>query len=94
VINIYRVRGSSMTPNYFDKDLVLTTRFAFFNVNDVVVLDSDLDGNVLKRIKSIKNNIFEVESDNKSYHSRINNKLFRKNQILGKVILKLNFLFF
>ena len=83
-----------MTPNYFDKDLVLTTRFAFFNVNDVVVLDSDADGNVLKRIKSIKNNIFEVESDNKSYHSRINNKLFRKNQILGKVILKLNFLFF
>tara|TARA_B100001059_G_scaffold221750_1_gene245020 strand:+ start:3184 stop:3435 length:252 start_codon:yes stop_codon:yes gene_type:complete len=83
-----------MTPNYFDKDLVLTTRFAFFNVNDVVVLDSDVDGNVLKRIKSIKNNIFEVESDNKSYHSRINNKLFRKNQILGKVILKLNFLFF
>ena len=83
-----------MTPNYFDKDLVLTTRFAFFNVNDVVVLDSDVDGNVLKRIKSIKNNIFEVESDNKSYHSRINNELFRKNQILGKVILKLNFLFF
>ncbi len=83
-----------MTPNYFDKDLVLTTRFAFFNVNDVVVLDSDVDGNVLKRIKSIENNIFEVESDNKSYHSRINNKLFRKNQILGKVILKLNFLFF
>ena len=83
-----------MTPNYFDKDLVLTTRFAFFNVNDVVVLDSDVDGNVLKRIKSIKNNIFEVESDNKSYHSRINNKLFRKNQILGKVILKLNFLIF
>ena len=83
-----------MTPNYFDKDLVLTTKFAFFNVNDVVVLDSDVDGNVLKRIKSIKNNIFEVESDNKSYHSRINNKLFRKNQILGKVILKLNFLFF
>ena len=83
-----------MTPNYFDKDLVLTTRFAYFNVNDVVVLDSDVDGNVLKRIKSIKNNIFEVESDNKSYHSRINNKLFRKNQILGKVILKLNFLFF
>ena len=83
-----------MTPNYFDKDLVLTTRFAFFNVNDVVVLDSDVDGNVLKRIKSIKNNIFEVESDNKSYHSRINNKLFRKNQILGKVILKLNFLSF
>ena len=83
-----------MTPNYFDKDLVLTTRFAFFNVNDVVVLDSDVDGNVLKRIKSIKNNIFEVESDNKSYHSRINNKLFMKNQILGKVILKLNFLFF
>ena len=80
-----------MTPNYFDKDLVLTTRFAFFNVNDVVVLDSDVDGNVLKRIKSIKNNIFEVESDNKSYHSRINNKLFRKNQILGKVILKINF---
>ena len=83
-----------MTPNYSDKDLVLTTRFAFFNVNDVVVLDSDVDGNVLKRIKSIKNNIFEVESDNKSYHSRINNKLFKKNQILGKVILKLNFLFF
>ena len=83
-----------MAPNYSDKDLVLTTRFAFFNVNDVVVLDSDVDGNVLKRIKSKKNNIFEVESDNKSYHSRINNKLFKKNQILGKVILKLNFLFF
>ena len=83
-----------MAPNFLDNDLVIATKLSFFNVNDVVVLDSDVDGNVLKRIKSIKNNIFEVESDNKSYHSRINNKLFRKNQILGKVILKLNFLFF
>ena len=83
-----------MAPNYLDNGLVITTKLALFNVNDVVVLKTNLDGNVLKRIKSIENNTYEVEGDNKSYDSKINNMFFKKNQILGKVILKFNFLSF
>jgi len=83
-----------MAPNYLDNDLVIATKLAFFNVDDVVVLKTNLDGNVLKRIKSIENNTYEVKSDNKSYDSKINNMFFKKNQILGKVILKFNFLSF
>ena len=83
-----------MAPNYLDNDLVITTKLSLFNVNDVVVLKTNLDGNVLKRIKSIENNTYEVEGDNKSYDSKINNMFFKKNQILGKVILKFNFLSF
>lgn len=83
-----------MAPNYLDNDLVIASKLAFFNVDDVVVLKTNLDGNVLKRIKSIENNTYEVESDNKSYDSKINNMFFKKKQILGKVILKFNFLSF
>ena len=49
-----------MAPNYLDNDLVIATKLAFFNVDDVVVLKTNLDGNVLKRIKSIENNTYEV----------------------------------
>ena len=78
-----------MAPNFLDNDLVITTKLSFFNVNDVVVLKTNLYGNVLKRIRSIKNNTYEVVSDNQSYDSKINNEFFEKNQILGKVILKI-----
>ena len=78
-----------MAPNFLDNDLVIATKLSFFNVNDVVVLKTNLYGNVLKRIRSIKNNTYEVVSDNQSYDSKINNEFFEKNQILGKVILKI-----
>ncbi len=78
-----------MAPNFLDNDLVIATKLSFFNVNDVVVLKTNLYGNVLKRIKSKKNNAYEVVSDNQSYDSKINNEFFEKNQILGKVILKI-----
>ena len=78
-----------MAPNYLDNDLVIATKLSFFNVNDVVVLKTNQYGNVLKRIRSIKNNGYEVVSDNQSYDSKINNEFFKKNQILGKVILKI-----
>jgi len=78
-----------MAPSFLDNDLIIATKLSFFNVNDVVVLKTNLYGNVLKRIRSIKNNVYEVVSDNQSYDSKINNEFFKKNQILGKVILKI-----
>ena len=78
-----------MAPNFLDNDLVIATKLSFFNVNDVVIIKTNLYGNVLKRIRSIKNNTYEVVSDNQSYDSKINNEFFEKNQILGKVILKI-----
>ena len=78
-----------MAPNFLDNDLVIATKLSFFNVNDVVVLKTNQYGNVLKRIRSIKNSAYEVASDNQSYDSKINNEFFEKNQILGKVILKI-----
>ena len=78
-----------MAPNFLDNDLVIATKLSFFNVNDVVIIKTNLYGNVLKRIRSIKNNAYEAVSDNQSYDSKINNEFFEKNQILGKVILKI-----
>tara|TARA_B100001540_G_scaffold307143_1_gene320079 strand:+ start:1205 stop:1480 length:276 start_codon:yes stop_codon:yes gene_type:complete len=89
VINLYRVRGSSMTPNFDDNDLIIITKF-FFNleVGDLVILDIPELGTVLKRISFIEDNSIKVKGDNEDYDSLIYNNSYNKDNVVGKVLFK------
>ena len=77
-----------MSPSFSDTDLVLTLNFLPLKVNDVVVIKSIDYGRIIKRIINIKNNLYQVDSDNNSYNSEVNSKFFNRKEIQGKVFYK------
>tara|TARA_B100000035_G_C21011008_1_gene559633 strand:+ start:767 stop:1039 length:273 start_codon:yes stop_codon:yes gene_type:complete len=89
VINLHRVRGSSMTPNFYENDIVLSFRyFCSLKVNDVILINIPKIGTVIKRIKSINGKELSITGDNMEYSSEIYNKKYKTNDVLGKVLFK------
>tara|TARA_B100001778_G_scaffold146149_1_gene120230 strand:- start:115 stop:387 length:273 start_codon:yes stop_codon:yes gene_type:complete len=89
VINLHRVRGSSMTPNFYENDIVLSFRyFRSLKVNDVILINIPKIGTVIKRIKSINGKELSITGDNMEYSSEIYNKKYKTNDVLGKVLFK------
>jgi signal peptidase I len=90
VINLHRVRGSSMTPNFFENDIVVSFRyFRSLKVNDVILINISKIGTVIKRIRSINGKELSITGDNMEYSSEIYNKKYKTNDVLGKVLFKL-----
>tara|TARA_B100000925_G_scaffold162321_1_gene121824 strand:+ start:47 stop:319 length:273 start_codon:yes stop_codon:yes gene_type:complete len=89
VINLHRVRGSSMTPNFYENDIVLSLKyFRSLKVNDVILINIPTIGTVIKRIKYINGKELSITSDNLEYSSEIYNKKYKTNDVLGKVLFK------
>lgn len=78
-----------MTPNYNDRDLILSTKFIFnLKVDDVILLDTPEFGIVLKRICLLEKNFIKVRGDNMDYDSPIYNIAYKKDAVVGKVLFK------
>ena len=76
-----------MVPNFKNNDLVVTFNKSPLKLNDVVIAKA---GNklLIKRIKSIINEKFFLEGDNRDYQQSSCNETFLRNDILGKVLFK------
>jgi len=71
-----------MTPNYNDRDLILSTKFIFnLKVDDVILLDTPEFGIVLKRIYFLEKNFIKVRGDNLDYDSPIYNITYKMNSL-------------
>tara|TARA_B100001287_G_scaffold130110_2_gene109634 strand:- start:1858 stop:2130 length:273 start_codon:yes stop_codon:yes gene_type:complete len=89
VISLYKVRGSSMNPNFKDKDIVISVKcLNSLKTMDVVLLDLPNYGVVIKRIKSINGDDIQLAGDNKEYNSPIYKNIYKKENVLGKVIFR------
>jgi signal peptidase I len=78
-----------MNPNFKDRDIVLSINYPrSLKNNDVVLLDLPNYGVVIKRIKSINGDDLKLEGDNKKYSSPIYKNIYKKENILGKVIFR------
>ena len=78
-----------MNPNFKDRDIVLSINYPrSLKNNDVVLLDLPNYGLVIKRIKSINGDDLKLEGDNKKYSSTIYKNIYKKENILGKVIFR------
>jgi|TARA_B110000438_G_scaffold172674_1_gene165077 phage repressor protein C with HTH and peptisase S24 domain len=78
-----------MAPSYLPEDIVFCKKSKNIKTNDVVVMDLELYGRVLKRVCSITEKGIYVRGDNKSYSSPIYKALHQKKSIIGTVIFKL-----
>ena len=89
MISLHRVKGSSMNPNFKNRDIVLSINYLrSLKNNDVVLLDLPNYGVVIKRIKSINGDDLKLVGDNKKYSSPIYKNIYKKENILGKVIFR------
>ena len=78
-----------MNPNFKDRDIVLSINYLrSLKKNDVVLLDLPNYGVVIKRIKSINGDDLKLAGDNKKYSSSIYKNIYKKENVLGKVIFR------
>ena len=78
-----------MNPNFKDRDIVLSINYLrSLKNNDVVLLDLPNYGVVIKRIKSINGDDLKLSGDNKKYSSPIYKNIYKKENVLGKVIFR------
>ena len=78
-----------MNPNFKDRDIVLSINYPrLLKNNDVVLLDLPNYGVVIKRIKSINGDDLKLVGDNKKYSSPIYKNIYKKENVLGKVIFR------
>lgn len=78
-----------MIPHFLNNDYVITSLAMTFKKNDVVIIRTNNNDSIIKRINKISDGNFELSSDNKAYESSVCDKIYKKEDILGKVIFKL-----
>ena len=78
-----------MLPAYKPNDYIVCLKTKKINVYDVIVLDTQLHGKVVKRVQSIAGNYFKILGDNKSYHSPIYDIAHNIDSVIGRVLFKL-----
>tara|TARA_B100000989_G_scaffold106982_1_gene78432 strand:- start:227 stop:496 length:270 start_codon:yes stop_codon:yes gene_type:complete len=89
VIRLFRVKGSSMLPSLKPGQIVFARKTRNLFVNDVVVLKTDENSRIIKRISKIQNREITVSGDNSEYDSRYYSQKFNSDSVLGKVFFKI-----
>jgi phage repressor protein C with HTH and peptisase S24 domain len=78
-----------MLPAYKPNDYVVCLKTKKIKANDVIIMQTDDLGKVVKRVKSISGNSLTILGDNKSYHSPVYDKTHKLDTVIGKVVFKL-----
>ena len=78
-----------MLPNFKPGQVVFARRTRNLSVNDVVVLKTDDNSRIIKRITKIQNREIKVSGDNSEYDSRYYSQKFNSDSVLGKVFFKI-----
>ena len=78
-----------MLPNFKPGQVVFARRTRNLFVNDVVVLKTDDNSRIIKRITKIQNREIKVSGDNSEYDSRYYSQKFNTDSVLGKVFFKI-----
>ena len=78
-----------MLPTFKPNSFVICLKSSKIKVNDVVILNEKKLGKVLKRVKSISDNLITFKGDNKSYDSSIYENSYSISDVIGKVIFKI-----
>ena len=80
-----------MLPTFSNNDYVITRNTRRLKKDDLVVINTENNTPIIKRIESFIDKEFIVSSDNKAYESEICNKKYNCDDILGKVIYNFRF---
>jgi phage repressor protein C with HTH and peptisase S24 domain len=77
-----------MLPTFKPNNYVVCLKSKRVKANDVVVLEEENLGKILKRVTFFDGVSLNLEGDNKSYESEVYKKTYNVKDILGKVIFK------
>ena len=78
-----------MLPNFKPGQVVFSRRTRNLSVNDVVVLKTHDNSQIIKRISKIQDREIRVLGDNSEYDSRYYSQKFNTDSVLGKVFFKI-----
>ena len=78
-----------MLPSFKPGQIVFARKTRNLFVNDVVVLKTDDNSRIIKRITKIQNREIRVSGDNSEYDSRYYSQKFISDSVLGKVFFKI-----
>ena len=78
-----------MLPNFKPGQIVFARKTRNLSVNDVIVLKTDDNSQIIKRISKIQNSEIRVSGDNYEYDSRYYSQTFNSDSVLGKVFFKI-----
>ena len=78
-----------MLPNLKPGQVVFARRTRNLSVNDVVVLKTHDNSQIIKRISKIQDREIRVLGDNSEYDSRYYSQKFNTDSVLGKVFFKI-----
>mgnify|MGYP001279181454 FL=1 len=78
-----------MLPSFKPGQIVFARKTRNLSVNDVVVLKTHDNSQIIKRISKIRNREIRVSGDNSEYDSRYNSQKFNPDSVLGKVFFKI-----
>ena len=78
-----------MLPNFKPGQIVFARKTRNLSVNDVVVLKTHDNSQIIKRISKIQNREIRVSGDNSEYDSRYYSQIFNSDSVLGKVFFKI-----
>ena len=78
-----------MLPNFKSGQIVLARKTRCLSVNDVVVIKTHDNSQIIKRISNIKDKEIRVSGDNSEYDSEYYSQKFNSDSVLGKVFFKI-----
>ena len=78
-----------MLPNFKSGQIVLARKTRCLSVNDVVVIKTHDNSQIIKRISKIQNKEIRVSGDNSEYDSEYYSQKFNSDSVLGKVFFKI-----
>ena len=78
-----------MLPSLKPGQIVFARKTRNLSVNDVVVLKTHDNSQIIKRISKIQNREIRVSGDNFEYDSRYYSRKFNSDSVLGKVFFKI-----
>ena len=78
-----------MLPNFKSGQIVLARKTRCLSVNDVVVIKTHDNSQIIKRISKIQHKEIRVSGDNSEYDSEYYSQKFNFDSVLGKVFFKI-----
>ena len=78
-----------MLPNFKSGQIVLARKTRCLSVDDVVVIKTHDNSQIIKRISKIQDKEIRVSGDNSEYDSEYYSQKFNSDSVLGKVFFKI-----
>jgi phage repressor protein C with HTH and peptisase S24 domain len=88
MLNLFQVKGSSMLPSLSAGDFVVTRCPKASVVGDIVVVNDEKVGRIIKRVRSTDNSSVMLSGDNPRLSSSSCDYAHQRSSIIGKVIFR------